>query len=107
MTITHKTFNNMKNEFEIKLAVENESTVTIEQKRAAKAKAISELKKKGYCAGIVFIYADGTIAITTFPALNMTAFVAHKFQKVQGKWRPYAGAPNWEKYFDFRSMINA
>jgi hypothetical protein len=95
----------MKNEFEIKIASEN--ALTPSQKRSALAKARIALKNKGYSAGIAFVYADGTLAVMIHPALNMTAFVAHKFQKVQGKWRSYVGAPNWDRYFDFRHLINS
>lgn len=96
----------MKNEFEIKIASEN--TLTPSQKRSALAKARIEFRKMGWFSGIAFVYADGTLAIMTYPSFNNTSiFNAHKFLRENGKWIKFYKAPNWEKYFDFRHLINS
>jgi len=96
----------MKNEFEITIASEN--TLTPSQKRSALAKARIEFRKMGWFAGVAFVYADGTLAIMTYPALNNSShFIAHKFLRENGKWVKFYKAPNCEKYFDFRHLINS
>lgn len=94
----------MKNEFEIKIASEN--TLTPSQKRSALAKARIEFRKMGWFAGIAFVYADGTLALMTYPAFNNSGnFIAQKFLRENGKWVKYYKLPS-NKYFDFRHLIS-